>query len=185
MNFFTVFLLALALSADAFTVSLTDSLAYKNLTKKNKIFIALCFGFFQGLMPCIGSVLGNICKNFILKFSHILALFILSFIGINMIYSAFKSKEEKCTDISMNFSYRLIFMEAIATSIDALSVGIALTAENINIIYSAGIIAFVTTFICILAFKIGKKIGDILKDKAEIIGGVILILIGLKLFFQI
>ena len=183
MNIFTVFLLALALSADAFTVSVTNGLCFKTSKSKMKLLSAFCFGFFQGIMPYIGYKFGNIYLNFISFFNGFFTLFILTFLGLNMIFSSLKDRKNDNISKSKSFSYKLIFLQAFATSIDALSVGIALAEEKINIINVSIIIFLVTFLMCIIALKIGKKIGDMLKDKAEIIGGIILILIGIKLFF--
>ncbi len=185
MNIITMFFLALGLSADAFTVSVTNGICYKDINEGRKFFSACCFGLSQGLMPCMGYYFGNMCQKFITFFDRWLILIILCFLGINMIFSTLKEKKKPDCSISPKiFSYNLIFMQTIATSIDALSVGIALATENVNIISCAFIIAVVTFGLCQIGLKIGEKFGNFLKDKAEITGGIILILIGIKLFLE-
>lgn len=185
MEFITLFCIAIGLSMDAFAVSITNGLSYKNF-KKTQIFTsALTYGIFQGLMPLMGYFLGSLFFNIISRFDHWIALLLLGFIGFNMISDAIKEikhPEENKTD--SNFNYKTLFLQAIATSIDALTVGITFAAMNVNIYFSVFCIAIVTAFFCTIGGFIGKKFGTLLKEKAKVFGGVILILMGLKIFLE-
>ena len=185
MEFITLFCIAVGLSMDAFAVSVTNGLSYKNFKKSLILISAVTYGVFQGIMPLIGYFLGNLFFDIISRFDHWIALLLLGFIGFNMISDAIKEikhPEENKSDES--FSYKTLFLQAIATSIDALTVGITFAAMKVNIAFSVIIIAIVTTFFCTIGGFIGKKFGSLLKEKAKVFGGVILILMGLKIFLE-
>lgn len=175
-----VFLIGLGLSMDAFAISMTNGMCYKELKLKDNLLIALSFGLFQGIMPLIGFFIGSIFSSQIAKFDHWIALILLSFIGIKMILDGLKHNDFEVKP----FKLKLIFIQGIATSIDALAIGIGFVALNINI-YSSSVIIAITTFVlCLLAIYLGKIIGNKLNSKAEIFGGTILVLIGLKIFLE-
>lgn len=200
MNLLSLILTAFGLSMDAFAVSVTNGMRMKEITNKNAAKIAIYMGGFQGLMPVIGWALGLGFKDYITSIDHWIALVLLSLIGGKMIYEAIqdkrhpeecpKEKEEGDDDGSYKesdsglVSNKELLLLAIATSIDALAVGVSFAFLNISIISSASIIALITFVICFIGVKIGKKCGCFLKDKAEIIGGIILILIGLNIFLE-
>ena len=198
MNLLSLILTAFGLSMDAFAVSITNGLRMKRVTNKNAARIAIYMGGFQGLMPIIGWSLGLGFKDYISSIDHWIALALLSFIGGKMIYETIQDKkhhEESCgekenEDIRYKeindgvVSNKEILLLAIATSIDALAVGVSFAFLNISIISSASIIAIITFLMCFIGVKLGKKCGCFLKDKAEIIGGIILILIGLNIFLE-
>ncbi|MEG1500797.1 MAG: manganese efflux pump MntP family protein [Clostridiales bacterium] len=186
MDLFTLFLLALGLSMDAFAVSITDGMYFCHYDKKINLLIALMFGLFQGMMPVIGYFTGQAFSDYIQSLDHWLALILLSFIGGKMILEAIKSLKtaETYPTPAKTFSFKLITVQAIATSIDALAVGISLAFLKVNILIAASFIGLVTFLCCFAGFAIGKKFGNLFQQKAEILGGIILILIGVKIFLE-
>lgn len=182
MNIATVFLMGVALSMDAFAVSVTKGITTRKINISKSLVIAAFFGAFQGIMPILGYFLGCMFCDYIMAFDHLIAFVLLAFIGGKMIYEAFSEKESEKEETG--FSLRELFVLAIATSIDALAVGVSLSFMNVNIFSSAGIIALTTFCISFAGVLIGKKFGNIFKNKAEIIGGVILICIGLKILIE-
>lgn len=185
MEIVTLFCIAVGLSMDAFAVSVTNGLSYKNFKKTQVIVSAFTYGLFQGIMPLIGFFLGSLFFTIISRFDHWIALLLLGFIGLNMISDAIKEiKHPEKSDSNSDFNYKTLLLQAIATSIDALTVGLTFAAMKMNIYFSALCIALVTTFFCIIGGFIGKKFGSLLKEKAKVFGGVILILMGLKIFLE-
>ena len=179
MSTIEIIMIGLCLSMDAAAVSMTNGMVYKNATKSKIIAMPLFFGFFQGFMPLLGYYTGGIFSEISNKYAGILILIILGFIGANMLKEGFFPDKEK-EDSTTILTYKLIFFQAIATSIDAFAVGIGFSAMNISILPTVCIIC-ITTFLCsLLAIFIGKKFGDLLGKKAEILGGIILIIIAIK-----
>lgn len=178
----TSIFLGIGLAMDACAVSMANGLK-ENKMKLNKIiFIALMFGLFQGAMPLIGYLVGS---QILTKFEWIIpwaALGILGYLGGKMVYDGIKGEEE-VDDKSLTF--KIIFIQAIATSIDALSVGFTISDYKlIEALVCVGCIAIITFAICVAAVFIGKKFGTKLGNKAILIGGIILILIGLEIFIS-
>lgn len=183
--------LAIGLSMDAAAVSISNAISYKRIKKKKIIIIALLFGIFQGLMPLIGFYAVAYFKTFISKFAHWIALIILGYLGNKMLFSALKEKKENEKKVTViekahSLTYNMIFIQAIATSIDALAAGISLAALNVPIFKAVILIISITFVICLGAMIVTKIIGSKIKDGkvAEIIGGIILILIGAKIFIE-
>ena len=182
MSIIELILIGIGLSMDAFAVSVTNGLCCKNIKAGKTIMTGVCFGGFQGLMPLIGYFLGRGFAKYITAFDHIIALILLGFIGGQMIWESFKKDEEK--NESSILTGKLLFMQGIATSIDALAVGVSFAAMNVNIFIAVSIIAAITFACSMISVLIGKKCGDFLNQKAELFGGCILILIGLKIFLD-
>lgn len=182
MELITLFLTALGLSMDAFAVSVSNGLCYKNFKKREALFSSLSFGIFQGLMPTIGYFLGSLFFNTISKLDHWIALILLGYIGLNMIIDAIKEMKQKEEHSENIYNIKTLFLQSIATSIDALAVGISFAALKTNIISAATLICLITFVCCIIGSVIGKNFGHLLKEKAKIFGGIILIFIGLKIF---
>lgn len=181
MLFFTLFCIAIGLSMDAFAVSISNAVSIRNFTKKQACLQALYFGGFQMLMPLLGWYLGNGVGSYVESFGHWIAFILLAIIGGNMIVSAHSNKETKET---IHLTHKTLLLQAIATSIDALAVGIGLGILHINIFVACSLIGC-TTFVCSLAgAKVGSLLGDALEEKAELLGGVILIAIGVKLLLE-
>ena len=180
MSLIELFILAVGLSMDAFAVSVCKGLSLRKIKPKHMCIAGAWFGGFQALMPLMGYFLGSFFADKITKYSHWIAFILLAIIGANMVREAFG--EEERLDANMNPAS--MFLLAIATSIDALAVGVTFAFLQVNIIYAVIFIGCVT-FVCSAAgVKIGSVFGEKYKSKAEICGGIILILIGIKILFD-
>ena len=173
-------MVALALSMDAFSVSICKGLTLKKISFKKSLILAFTFGFFQGFMPLIGYLLGSSFASFITFIDHFIAFILLNIIGINMI----KEGVKKDNEIDSTFQLKEIIVLGIATSMDALTVGITFAFLKINIIYSISIIAIITFILCFSGTIIGTIFGDKHSDKATIFGGIVLCLLGLKILLE-
>ena len=190
MNFIALIFTAFALSMDAFAVSNTKGMTIKNLKKSTALKMALAFGVFQGAMPLLGWALGISFESYIKSIDHWIAFILLGFIGFNMIKGFFDDRKEgkeselefSATADEHDLSNKEIIMLAVATSIDALAVGISFAFLNVSIIPAASIICIITFLVCVVGVFVGNKVGDIFNGYAELVGGVILILIGFNIF---
>ena len=178
----TVFLIGLSLSMDALSVSVTNGLCIKNIKINQSLLIALFFGFFQFLMPLIGFFAASLFGEYIEVVDHWIAFVLLMFIGIKMILEA--KETNNCDECLKVLSIKILTLQAIATSIDALAVGVGLGALKVPLLSSCIMIGIITFVLCFFGVFIGKKAGDIFKGKAEILGGIILIGIGLKILIE-
>lgn len=184
MSYQEIFLVGIGLSMDAFAVALCKGLNMKKLNYFHAVIIALFFGGFQALMPFIGWFLGNSFEAYILSVDHWIAFGLLAYIGGKMAYDAIKGKEEEIENSGDKLDIKELFIMAIATSIDALAVGITLAFSKIPIMQSITIIGVTTFVLSITGVLIGNRFGMKFKNKAEIAGGVILILIGCKILLE-
>ena len=190
MNFIALIFTAFALSMDAFAVSITKGMTIKNLKKSTALKMALAFGVFQGAMPLLGWALGISFESYIKSIDHWIAFILLGFIGFNMIKGFFDDrKEENASELEFSattdvddLSNKEIIMLAVATSIDALAVGISFAFLNVSIIPAASIICIITLLVCVVGVFVGNKVDDIFNGYAELVGGIILILIGFNIF---
>ena len=181
MGFFSVILTGFALSMEAFAVSVTKGITLKKVDLSIGIKIAFFFGLFQAVMPLIGWLFGMNFEVYIRSIDHWIAVILLSFLGIKMIIETINSEDDNKTN-SVYLDNKELIILSIATSIDALAVGVTFAFLNIDIIPICISIGVITFIVCFIGVIIGKKIGSILKDSAQIIGGIILILIGLNIF---
>lgn len=181
MGLIELFLIAVGLSMDAFAVSVCKGLAMPKCTFKKAAIVGLWFGGFQALMPAIGYVLGAQFQETIASIDHWIAFVLLALIGGNMIHEALDNDEEEA-DASLDV--KTMFLLAVATSIDALAIGITFAFLKVNIIPAFCFIGIVTFIISFAGVKIGNVFGARYKNKAEIVGGVILILLGLKILLE-
>lgn len=185
MNLAEIFLLAVSLSMDAFAVSLCKGLALKKIGIKNCAIVGLWFGSFQALMPMAGYFLGSTFADKITSIDHWIAFVLLTIIGGNMIKESFEKDGEKVND---SLGFKTMFVMAIATSIDALAVGVSFAFTDFQpewFVYIAFALIGVTTFTLSAAgVKIGNIFGTKYKSKAEFAGGLILILLGLKILLE-
>lgn len=181
MGLIELFLIAVGLSMDAFAVSVCKGLAMPKCTFKKAAIVGLWFGGFQALMPAIGYILGAQFQEAIASIDHWIAFVLLALIGGNMIHEALDNDEEEA-DASLNV--KTMFLLAVATSIDALAIGITFAFLKVNIIPAVCFIGIVTFIISFAGVKIGNVFGARYKNKAEIVGGVILILLGLKILLE-
>ena len=177
-NLISTILIAIALAMDAFSVSMTKGFTQKQLKTSQIIYYGLFFGGFQFIMPIIGYYCGNIISALINSIASIVGFILLLIIGLNMIRESLTSDENKQTDY---FSFTEVLLLAIATSIDAFAVGITISLIKDPILSSSIIIGIVSFFFSITGVLIGRKIGDYVGSKFQILGGVILILIGIKI----
>ena len=181
MGIIEILLIAVGLAMDAFAVSVCKGLAMKKLNWEKAIIIALYFSIFQALMPILGYLLGIAFESIITQIDHWIAFVLLLIIGIKMINEVFK-EEKQSYDDSVNFKVMLVL--SIATSIDALAVGITFAFLNTNIILAVSIIGIITFLLSLLGVKIGNRFGNKYEKKAQIIGGIILIIIGIKILID-
>ena len=171
---------ALALSMDAFAVSVSCGVSKRAKTSITQVKIGLYFGIFQGLMPIIGWVLASRFSEYIRDYDHWIAFILLGFIGIKMIREA---RDNTCEDVG-DLDTRQLFTLAVATSIDALAAGISFAVLDINIFFAAVSIAAITFLLSFLGARFGQKLGSRFQQGAEIFGGTILIAIGLKILVE-
>ena len=184
MGFGELFLLAVGLSMDAFAVSVCKGLSVKKAGLKEGAVCGVWFGGFQALMPLIGFFLGTLFAEAIESFDHWVAFGLLAIIGVNMLKEAF-SKECDCEDNNADMSAKTMFVMAVATSIDALAVGISLAmAGNVNIVLAVALIGITTCALSALGVKIGNLFGSRFEKKAQVAGGVILVLLGVKILLE-
>ena len=181
MGLIELFLIAVGLSMDAFAVSVCKGLAMPKCTFKKAAIVGLWFGGFQALMPAIGYVLGAQFQEAIASIDHWIAFVLLALIGGNMIHEALDNDEEEA-DASLDV--KTMFLLAVATSIDALAIGITFAFLKVSIIPAVCFIGIVTFIISFAGVKIGNVFGARYKNKAEIVGGVILILLGMKILLE-
>ena len=181
MSLITLFITAVGLSMDAFAVSICKGLAMKKLSWKKAIIIGLWFGGFQALMPVIGYLLGARFESYVNFIDHWIAFVLLSLIGASMIKEALSAAEESVND---SVDAKTMFLLAIATSIDALAVGVTYAFLQVQIVPAVTFIGVITLILSIVGVKIGNVFGTKYKAKAEITGGVILILMGIKILLE-
>lgn len=179
MSFIELFLTSFSLSLDAFSVSICKGLSIKKINIKKCLLVAIYFSFFQMIMPIFGYFLGNKFYIYISKFDHYIVLILLSLIGLNMLKEA---KEDVVIDERLDIKTMLIL--SIATSIDALAVGITFDFLNVNLVLAIILIGIITFIMCFIGVLIGHKIGDKYCKSSLIIGGITLILIGIKTLFE-
>ncbi len=180
MSLWELFVIAVGLSADAFAVSVCKGLSVQKLKPNHTLITGLYFGGFQALMPLIGYWLGSSFSSFIVSFDHWIAFILLAVIGFNMI----RESRECAEKIEGAFNFKSMLPLAIATSIDALAVGITFAFLKVDIIGAVGLIGATTFILSCIGVFIGNKFGGKYKSKAEITGGVILILMGIKILLE-
>ena len=185
MGFGELLLLALGVSMDAFAVSICKGLAMPKATLKEGLTCGVWFGGFQAMMPLIGFFLGTLFAEAIQAVDHWVAFILLAIIGANMLKEAFAKECEECGEHNADLSVKTMFVLAVATSIDALAVGISLAmAGNVNIVTAVLLIGAFTCGMSTLGVKIGNVFGSRFEKKAQMAGGFILILLGLKILLE-
>ncbi len=183
MGFISIFSIAVGLSMDAFAVALCKGISLRKTRGRDILTVALYFGIAQGIMPILGYLLANSFSSYIIAIDHWIALILLSLIGGKMIKEGFSGIDD-CDVPQERLSHREMFTLAVATSIDAAAIGITFAFLNVEII-SAGILIATTTFIIsAIGVAAGKRFGKILGGKAEILGGITLIIIGVSIFLE-
>ena len=182
MSIIEIALIGVGLAMDAFAVSICKGLAMRRMNYKKAIIIAAFFGVFQALMPALGYVLGTTFANKIAAIDHWIAFILLALSGANMIKEALSSDDDECQDDSLRLGD--LIMLSIATSIDALAVGITFAFFNVSLLLSVSMIGIITFIICVIGVKVGNVFGEKYKSKAELAGGLILIVMGAKILID-
>ena len=183
MSMIELFILGLALSMDAFAVTVSNAFVYRGTDRPHRLLMPVFFGVFQGLMPVIGFYAGSLVGSFIETYAGIITFIILGFIGGKMLWDAFHEEPEEVFDKQAKLTIPVLFFQAIATSIDALAVGVSFAALSLDITLAATLIGLTTALCCLAALIIGRHFGMKLGNKATIIGGIVLIAIGIKALF--
>lgn len=177
----TLLILAVALAMDSVAVSIAIGSKYKELLVSKALFAAAVFGFFQGAMPVAGYFIGITFAEYVQAFDHWIAFVLLVGLGGKMLYEAYQNEfDDEVTDLSNKTLVTL----GIATSIDAMAIGVTFAFLQTDIFTAASVIALVTFILCVVAVYIGKKLGSLLESKAEMLGGVILIGLGCKILAE-
>lgn len=179
MGFWELFILAVGLSMDAFAVSVCKGLSLGKIKAKHMCLAGIWFGGFQALMPLVGYFLGSFFADVITKYSHWIAFALLALLGAKMIKESFESEE-----LDDNMGWKTMLVLAVATSIDASAVGVTFAFLDVNILFAVIVIGVTTFAFSAAGVKIGSVFGEKYKSKAEIAGGIILILIGLKILLD-
>lgn len=182
MNYAELLLIAIGLSMDAFAVSIGKGLSVHSLKPRHTLSVGLWFGTFQAIMPIVGFLLAVRFSTIVAVFDHWIAFILLALIGSNMIREACSNDEDDRP--TNDFAPRTMFLLAVATSIDALAIGISFAFLGVKILPSATLIGITTCLLSIIGIRIGYHFGSRHKAKAEILGGVILIIIGVKILAE-
>lgn len=181
MTLFELFILAVGLSMDAFAVAVCKGLAIGNIRWRHVVTVGLWFGGFQALMPLVGYLLGSRFAEYIAAVDHWIAMILLTLIGANMIRESLDKDPEH---VNPSLGFQTMFIMAVATSIDALAVGVTFAFLEVRILPAICFIGVITFLLSALGVKIGSIFGTKYKSRAELIGGVILILLGLKILLE-
>lgn len=184
MGFIEIFLIGIGLSMDAFAVSVCKGLSMHRINYGYALVIALFFGVFQGLMPVIGWALGSTLSGYVTAIDHWIAFVLLAAVGAKMLWDALHEECEGCEPDDGKLDVRELFALAIATSIDALAVGIGFSFLQINIAEATLIIGITTFCLSIIGVVVGNRFGARFEKPAQIVGGVVLIVIGLKILLE-
>ena len=195
MGLLEILMLGVALATDAFSVTISNTFAFDDHRFSRLMRMPLFFGLFQFGMPLAGYFVGGIAAELIEKYAGIVSLVILGFIGLNMLYSGYKALKEDASEEdeedaqedaqqdSTTLSFGKLLFQAVATAIDAFAVGVSFRAHSVDILVASALFGIITAILCTIALFIGKKLGSLLGDRAEMVGGIVFILIGLKAFF--
>lgn len=190
LSLLEIILLGVALSADAFAVTISNTFVYASESKRRLVLMPVMFGLFQGLMPLLGYFVGGLAAEVIERYAGIITLVILGIVGGNMIREGAEAllhpgedEAEHAGPVAKCLTMVTILAQAFATAIDAFAVGVSLRAQAVNIVVAASIIALTTLVLCLAALAMGRKLGEVLGDRAQVAGGIVLVLIGLKAFF--
>ena len=181
MSLFSLFIIAVGLSMDAFAVSICKGLAMQKINLRKAGIVGLWFGGFQALMPFIGYLLGSQFEQYITAIDHWIAFVLLGLIGASMIKEAL-SKEEECANDSLDC--KTMFLLAVATSIDALAVGVTFAFLQVEIVPAVSFIGIITFTLSVVGVKVGNIFGTRYKSKAELAGGMILVVMGIKILLE-
>lgn len=187
-----IIVLGVALSADAFAVTISNTFVYASESRSRLMLMPLMFGLFQGLMPVAGYLLGGLAAEVIETYAGVITLVILGLVGGNMIREGVCARrgageqdgpeEPGAGPVARRLTLVTVLAQAIATAIDAFAVGVSLRAQAVSVVVAAPVIALTTFLCCVAALALGRKLGEVLGDRAQVAGGIVLVLIGLKAF---
>lgn len=184
MSIIQILFLALALSMDAFAVSVSSCTCKQANFRKQALWTSASFGLFQAIMPLLGWTVGRFGAHFLESIDHWVAFGLLAFVGLKMVKEGFAKDEDENCDISKPFSWRTLIMLSVATSIDAAAVGISLSLIDTPILFPAIVIGVVTFTLSWLGHHFGRMLGERFGKGAEIVGGLVLVGIGVKILLQ-
>lgn len=192
MGLLEIIVLGVALSADAFAVTISNTFVYASESRSRLMLMPLMFGLFQGLMPVAGYLLGGLAAEVIETYEGVITLVILGLVGGNMIREGVCAlrgageqdgpEEPGAGPVARRLTLVTVLAQAIATAIDAFAVGVSLRAQAVSVVVAAPVIALTTFLCCVAALALGRKLGEVLGDRAQFAGGIVLVLIGLKAF---
>ena len=192
MGLLEIIVLGVALSADAFAVTISNTFVYASEPRSRLMLMPLMFGLFQGLMPVAGYLLGGLAAEVIETYAGVITLVILGLVGGNMIREGVCAlrgageqdgpEEPGAGPVARRLTLVTVLAQAIATAIDAFAVGVSLRAQAVSVVVAAPVIALTTFLCCVVALALGRKLGEVLGDRAQVAGGIVLVLIGLKAF---
>lgn len=192
MGLLEIIVLGVGLSADAFAVTISNTFVYASESRSRLMLMPLMFGLFQGLMPVAGYLLGGLAAEVIETYAGVITLVILGLVGGNMIREGVCAlrgageqdgpEEPGAGPVARRLTLVTVLAQAIATAIDAFAVGVSLRAQAVSVVVAAPIIALTTFLCCVVALSLGRKLGEVLGDRAQVAGGIVLVLIGLKAF---
>lgn len=187
-----IIVLGVALSADAFAVTISNTFVYASESRSRLMLMPLMFGLFQGLMPVAGYLLGGLAAEVIETYAGVITLVILGLVGGNMIREGVCAlrgageqdgpEEPGAGPVARRLTLVTVLAQAIATAIDAFAVGVSLRAQAVSVVVAAPVIALTTFLCCVAALALGRKLGEVLGDRAQVAGGIVLVFIGLKAF---
>jgi putative Mn2+ efflux pump MntP len=183
MNLLTIIGIAVGLAMDAFAVSIASSIILGSVTRRQTFRIAFHFGLFQALMPLVGWFAGRNVIHLVSHWDHWVAFLLLAFIGVKAIYSAIKSKESGAPQGDPTRGFSLVAL-SFTTSMDALAVGVSFAMLKVEIWYPSAIIGLITGALCVIGMRAGHHLGARFGKRVEIIGGLVLIAIGIKILFE-
>lgn len=184
MEYATLIIIAVGVAMDAFAVSIGKGLSVKRVEPRHAISVGLWLGGFQALMPLVGYYLGVSFASFVQSIDHWIAFALLGIIGVNMIREAVAKDECDCHDSNADFSSRTMLLLAIATSIDAMAVGVSFAFMDVNIWRAVMLIGVITMILSMIGLRIGNTFGSRYKSKAELFGGCVLIVMGCKILVE-
>ncbi|MBT3261597.1 manganese efflux pump [bacterium] len=179
MPLLTQFLIAASLAMDAFAVSIGKGIAVQNIKLRDALKLGLFFGFFQAFMPFIGAYLGARFQLLMMSFDHWIAFILLAGIGAKMIYESFQTEKSNA-----QLDYKTLFVLAVATSIDAMAVGLSFALLGVSLMFLVISTGLITFTLSVLGVDLGKRLGHLFQSRAEFLGGCILIIIGCKILFE-
>ena len=192
MGLLEIIVLGVALSADAFAVTISNTFVYASESRSRLMLMPLMFGLFQGFMPVAGYLLGGLAAEVIETYAGVITLVILGLVGGNMIREGVCAlrgsgeqdgpEEPGAGPVARRLTLVTVLAQAIATAIDAFAVGVSLRAQAVSVVVAAPVIALTTFLCCVAALALGRKLGEVLGDRAQVAGGIVLVLIGLKAF---